>query len=141
MDGGLTDMEKEYATFVLRIFYGAAFLVAGLDKLFHYGMAGEMFGMWFGGLGGIMLLLAIGIEVGGGLALLSNFYTKYAAMLFIPFLLVATVVSWKIGGMDLFSTLREILVMNTAGGNTAVNFSYLAGITALALLACGEKKC
>ena len=133
-------MEKEYAILVLRIFYGAAFLVAGLDKLFHYGMAGKMFGMWFAGLGGIMLLLAIIIELAGGLALLSNFYTRYAATLFIPFLLVATVVSWKIGGMDILSTLREILVMNTGGGNTAVNFSYLAGVTALALLADEEKK-
>ncbi len=124
----------DYATVVLRVFFGVAFFVAGLDKFMHLDMAGKMFDMLFGDLGSIMLWLAILIEVGGGLVLLSGYYTRDTAMLFIPFLLVATVATWKIGGMDVTSTLREILVMNTGGGNTAVNLSYLAGLVALALL-------
>ncbi|MBI4441541.1 DoxX family protein [Candidatus Woesearchaeota archaeon] len=122
------------AILVLRTYFGIAFLVAGLDKLFHLDMAGKMFEMWFPGFGAAMLWLAIAIEVIGGVTLLSGYYTQYAAGLFIPFMLVATAVTWKIGGMDVISMVREMLVMNTAGGNTPVNLAYIAGLTALVLL-------
>jgi len=124
-----------YAILVLRIFFGVAFLVAGLDKVLHYSMARDMmFNQWFGGLGTVMLMLAILIEIAGGLALLTGYYARYATWALIPMMLVAVLVTWKIGGMDSISSLREILVMNTGGGNTAVNFAYLAGLSALALL-------
>jgi uncharacterized membrane protein YphA (DoxX/SURF4 family) len=118
--------------FILRLFFGIAFIVAGLDKLLSYGMAKGMFESMFGGIGGIVLILAILIELGGGLALLVGYHTRKAAWLLAILIVVALFKTWKIGDASGVGMLREIMVMNTGGGNTAVNFAYLGALLSLA---------
>ena len=125
---------KAYGPKVLRYFFGIAFLVAALDKMMSMGMAKGMFeGMFGAGLGGPILYLAILIEVVGGLALLFNKKVREVSVLLSIFIAVALWKTWMLGdAMHFAGTLREMLVMNTGGGNTAVNFAYLAGLLSLA---------
>lgn len=118
--------------FILRLFFGIAFIVAGLDKIMSYGMAQGMFEGMFGGMGGMMLILAIVIEIGGGLALLVGYQTRKAAWLLAIFIAVALFKTWKLGDATGIGILREIMVMNTGGSNTAVNFAYLGALLSLA---------
>lgn len=138
----MREANYKYAEIVLRLFFGVAFLIAGLDKLFHFSMARDMmFNAWFGqSLGTLMLVLAIIIEVGGSVLLLFGKYVKYTTVVLIGLIFVALIVSWKIGGMDILSKLREIFVMNTGGGNTAVNLTYLAGLITLFFMNNKEKQ-
>jgi len=127
------EQRKDWAPLVLRIFFGVAFIVGGLDKILSMPMAKEMFGMLFGGAGIGMLYLAIAIELLGGLALLFNYRTREAAIVLALFILVAFVKTFQLGDAPHFvGTLREIAVMNTGGGNTAVNYAYFAGLLSLA---------
>ncbi|MFC1647994.1 DoxX family protein [Nanoarchaeota archaeon] len=123
---------KDKATFVLRLFLGVAFIVAGLDKLTHLSGATGMFEGFFGGAGAVMLWLALIIEIVGGTFLLIGYQTRYTASVLAILILVAFIMTFNIGGMDFISQLREIMVMNTGGGNTAVNFAYFAGLLSLA---------
>ena len=121
------------APLVLRIFFGVAFLVAGLDKILGLSMAKGFFVGLFGGLGGPLLYLAIIVEILGGLALLFNWHTNVASLVLSVLILVALIATFKLGAAgNIIGSLREILVMNTGGGNTAVNFAYLAGLLSLA---------
>ncbi len=127
-------VEKDIGTFILRLFFGTAFIIAGLDKVFSYTMAKGMFEGLFGGIGGVMLILAILIELIGGTSLLVGFYTKKVSWLLAVFILIAFIKTYNIGtAPHVFGTLREIMVMNTGGGNTAVNFAYFGALVSLAL--------
>jgi uncharacterized membrane protein YphA (DoxX/SURF4 family) len=132
-------MGKDCGYNILRYFFGIAFVVAGLDKLLHFGMAKGMFEGLFGGLGSAVLVVAIILELGGGLMLLANKYVKESSVALGVLILVALVVTFKVGEADWIGTLREILVMNTGGGNTPVNLAYLAGLAALFAQASGCK--
>lgn len=131
-------MDEKCGYNVLRYFFAVAFLVAGLDKIFHFSMMQGMFTGLFGGLGTAMLILAIIIEVGGALALFANFHVREATIALGILIVVALVSTFKLGQGDFIAMLRELLVMNTAGSNTAVNFAYLAGLCALH---CFSEKC
>ncbi len=128
-------MEKEYSTFILRLFFGVAFIVAGLEKVLTFGMATGMFNQLFGaGLGTPMLVLAILLELVGGTALLVGWHTKWAAGALAALIFVAFVTTFKINPQASgIGMLREIMVMNTGGGNTAVNFAYFAALVSLAI--------
>ncbi len=131
----------EWGPAILRIFLGVAFIVAALDKILGMQMAKEMFGMLFGGAGTAMLYLAIIIELVGGLMLLFNWHAPCAAVILAVFILVAFVKTFKLGAAPNFiALLREIMVMNTGGGNTAVNFAYFAGLLAIAFTGCKQCK-
>lgn len=123
----------DYSTFVLRLLFGIAFIIAGLDKILTYSMASGMFKTLFGqSIGGIALIVAIVIELLFGLALLLGFYTRVAATILALLILVAMATTFKLGEASNFvGTLREITVMNTGGGNTAVNFAYFAALLSL----------
>ncbi len=123
---------KDLGNFILRLFLGLGFLVAGLDKVMHIDMAAGMFNMLFGAAGIALLYLAIAIELIGGLFLLIGYQTRLAASVLAVLIVIAFITTFKIGGMDFVSVLREIMVMNTGGGNTAVNWAYFAGLAALA---------
>ena len=136
MFGGI-NMGKDCGRNVLRYFFGVAFLIAGLDKLFHFSMARDMmFNNWFGGLGTAVLVAAIVLEIGGAVLLLANKHVKEATMGLGVLILVALFVTFKVGEADWIGTLREIFVMNTGGGNTPVNLAFLAGLAALYFMSC-----
>ncbi|MAF34390.1 hypothetical protein CMO91_00935 [Candidatus Woesearchaeota archaeon] len=131
-------MKSEHGPFILRVFLGVAFIVAGLDKLLSYGMAQGMFTGMFGGAGAAVLVVAIIVEIAGGLALLTGYHTKKAATVLAVVILVAFFKTFGVGQAPHFiGTLREVMVMNTGGANTAVNFAYFAGL--LSLVATGSK--
>ncbi len=131
----------DWAPAILRIFFGVAFIVAALDKILGLTVAREMFTGFFGSAGPALLWLAIAIELLGGLALLFNWHASCAAVLLSVFMLVALVKTWNISQAATFvQMLREMLVMNTSGGNTAVNFAYLAGLLSLAFSGCKQCK-
>ncbi|MDP6293279.1 MAG: DoxX family protein [Candidatus Woesearchaeota archaeon] len=131
-------MKAEHGPLILRVFLGVAFIVAGLDKLLSYGMAQGMFTSMFGGAGTAVLVVAIIIEIAGGLALLTGYHTKKAASILAVIILVAFLKTFGVGQSAHFiGTLREVMVMNTSGANTAVNFAYFAGL--LSLAATGSK--
>lgn len=127
---------------VLRILLGVAFIVAGLDKVLGLEMAGAMFeGMFGPSLGMPLLYLAIAIEVLGGLALLFGYKVRCAATILGAMILVALVKTFTLGSAPhAIGTLREVMVMNTGGGNTAVNFAYLAGLISLMFSGPGGEK-
>lgn len=129
-----------HADFILRVFFGVAFIVAALDKIFTFSMAKGMFEGIFGSLGGLLFIVAIIVELAGGISLLLGFYTRFAAALLSLLILVAFISTFKVGQAPHFiGTLREILVMNTAGSNTAVNLAYLAGL--ISLIFSGSRCC
>lgn len=131
----------DWAPAILRIGFGIAFIVAALDKIMGMAMAKEMFTMLFGGAGPALLYLAIAIELAGGLALLFNWHASCAALILAALILVAFVKTFKLGmAPNVVGTLREILVMNTGGGNTAVNFAYFIGLLSLAFSGCKQCK-
>lgn len=132
---------QDWAPAILRIGFGIAFLVAGLDKILGLPMAKEMFTGLFGGAGPALLYLAIAIELIGGLALLFNWHAACAALILAVFILIAFVKTFKLGQVtNMVGTLREIIVMNTGGGNTAVNFAYFIGLMSLAFSGCKQCK-
>ncbi len=125
------EQRKDWGPTVLRIFFGVAFLVAGLDKILNLEMATGMFEKLLGM--GALVYLAIIIEIVGGLALVLNKKVREASVVLALFILVAFIATFKIAeGVGFITSLREIMVMNTGGGNTAVNFAYFAGLLALA---------
>ena len=132
----------DWAPAILRLFFGIAFIVAALDKILGMSMAKGMFeGMFGAGFGAPLLYLAIAIELLGGLALLFNWHAPCAALLLFVFMLVALVKTFKLGQAgNMVGILREMLVMNTGGGNTAVNFAYMAGLLSLAFSGCKQCK-
>ena len=126
---------KDWGPNVLRIFLGIAFLVAGLDKIMSLGMAREMFGMLFGAGLAWLVYVSIVIEIVAGGALVLNRKVREAAIVLAVFIVVAFIATFKLGEAPHFvGTLREILVLNTGGGNTAVNFAYFTGLLALAFM-------
>ncbi len=129
----------EWASAILRLGFGIAFIVAALDKIMGLEMAKGMFTQLFGGAGPALLYLAIAIELLGGLALLFNWHASCAAVILAVFILIAFVKTFKLGAAgNMVGTVREILVMNTGGGNTAVNFAYFIGLMSLAFSGCKQ---
>ncbi len=131
---GFLEENKHWAPGVLRIFLGVGFLVAGLDKLLSMEAAKGFFQMMFGtSLGAPLLYLVIVVELLGGLALLFGWKVRLASSVLALMILVAFIKTFKLGEYsNVIGMLREIMVMNTGGGNTAVNFAYFAGLLSLA---------
>ncbi|WP_293006273.1 DoxX family protein [Nitrosomonas sp.] len=75
---------------VARIFLGQIFLISGLLKISGYeGTQGYMEAM---GMPGMLLPLVIALEVGGGLAIMAGWQTKWVSMALAAFTLVAAVI-------------------------------------------------
>lgn len=126
---------KDWGPAVLRIFLGVGFLVAGIDKILGLSMARDMFGQLFGPGLAWLVYVAIVIEIVCGGALILNRKVRESAAILAVFIVVAFIMTFKLGAAPNFiATLREIMVMNTGGGNTAVNFAYFAGLLALAFM-------
>lgn len=126
---------------VLRVLLGVAFIVAGLDKILRFGAVENMFQNMFGaGTALPLLYLAIAVELIGGLMLLFGWKVRAAAGVLAVFILVAFIKTFALGATpNAITTLREIMVMNTGGGNTAVNYAYFAGLLALVFSSCSHR--
>ena len=75
---------------VARVFLGHLFLVAGLGKIGAYvGTQGYMEAM---GVPGVLLPLVIMLQVGGGLAIIAGWKTKWASIALAAFSVVAAVI-------------------------------------------------
>jgi len=70
-----------------RVLLSVIFIVAGAQKLFNY--AGTQQYMESAGLPGILLPLVILLELGGGLAILAGFMTRWVALALAGFTLAA----------------------------------------------------
>lgn len=82
-------MEK-VSQFVARIFLGHIFLLAGVSKIGAYeGTQGYMDAM---GVPGMLLPLVILLEVGGGLAIIAGWKTKWTAIALAAFSVVSAVI-------------------------------------------------
>lgn len=132
------EQHKAWGPLILRTFFGAAFLIAGLDKVLSFSASAGFFKSLFGdSLGTPLLVLAIVLELAGGAMLLLNWHANCAALVLSGLIAVAFVMTFKLGAAANFvGTLREVFVMNTGGGNTAVNLAYLAGLLSLAFSGC-----
>ncbi len=136
------DMEKckQYGPLVLRLMLGVAFVVAALDKILGMEMMKGMFQGLFGAtLGAPLLYLVIVAELAGGLMLIFGWHTMEAAAVLAVLIAVAFVSTFKLGdSSSTIGMLREVMVMNTGGGNTAVNWAYFAGLLALVFNGCEQ---
>ncbi|MDP3816929.1 DoxX family protein [Pseudomonas sp.] len=75
---------------VARLLLGHIFLLAGLGKITGYaGTQGYMESM---GVPGVLLPLVIALEIGGSLAVILGFLTRWAALLLSGFCLVAALI-------------------------------------------------
>ena len=82
-------MEK-VSQFVARVFLGHIFLLAGLSKIGAYeGTQGYMDAM---GVPGILLPLVILLEIGGGLAIIAGFKTRWVAIALAAFTVVSAAI-------------------------------------------------
>ena len=131
---------KQYGPLVLRLMLGVAFVIAALDKILGIEMMKGMFqGLFGAGLGAPLLYLAIVVELAGGLMLIFGWHTREAAAVLAVLILVAFVTTFKLGQTaNTIGMLREVMVMNTGGGNTAVNWAYFAGLLALVFNGCEQ---
>jgi len=82
-------MEK-VVQLLARIFLGHIFLLAGLSKITGYeGTQGYMESM---GVPGMLLPLVIALEVGGGLAIIAGWKTRWAAITLAGFTILAALI-------------------------------------------------
>lgn len=78
-------------TLIARILLAHIFLISGLGKL-GAGYAGTQGYMDAMGLPGMLLPLVIALEIGGGLALIAGFMTRWAALALAAFCVVSALI-------------------------------------------------
>ena len=117
-----------------RVALAIVFLPAGLMKIADYaGTAGYMASAGMPMIG-ILLPLAILVEVGGGLMLLAGFGTRLAALALAGFTVIATPIFhawWGLQGME--QVIQQTMFFKNIGlvGGLAVLFAFGAGEWAL----------
>ena len=99
-----------------RVLLSLIFIVAGAEKIFNY--AGSQQYMESAGLPGILLPAAIVLELGGGLAILAGFMTRWVALALAVFSL-ATAVLFH---LDFGNQMQTIMLMK----NLAIAGGFLA---------------
>lgn len=99
-----------------RVLLSLIFIVAGAEKIFNY--AGSQQYMESAGLPGILLPAAIVLELGGGLAILAGFMTRWVALALAGFSL-ATAVLFH---LDFGNQMQTIMLMK----NLAIAGGFLA---------------
>lgn len=101
------------ATLIGRILIAAIFLIAGIGKITGY--AGTLAYMEATGVPGALLPLVIALEVGGALAIIAGFFTRWAALALAGFSVVAAVLFHS----NFSDPMQQILFMKNlaiAGG-------------------------
>ena len=99
-----------------RVLLSLIFIVAGAQKLFSY--AGTQQYMESAGLPGILLPAVILLELGGGLAILAGFMTRWVALALAGF----SVLSAVLFHLDLGNQMQTIMLMK----NLAIAGGFLA---------------
>ena len=114
-----------YLITIGRVLMSVIFIQAGINKMFGY--AGAQGYMEAAGVPGALLPLVILLEAGGGLALLLGFFTRWLALAFAGFCVLAALLFHLHPGdqMQMISFMKNITI---AGG-----FLVLAGAGAGAL--------
>jgi putative oxidoreductase len=99
-----------------RVLLSIIFIVAGAEKIFNY--AGAVQYMESAGLPGILLPAAIVLELGGGLAILAGFMTRWVALALAGFSLLTAVLFH----LDFGNQMQTIMLMK----NLAIAGGFLA---------------
>jgi putative oxidoreductase len=99
-----------------RVLLSLIFIVAGAQKLFNY--AGTQQFMESAGLPGILLPAVILVELGGGLAILAGFMTRWVALALAGFSVLAAVLFH----LDFGNQMQTIMLMK----NLAIAGGFLA---------------
>lgn len=103
----------DFTKLVARILMSVMFIVAGYSKIGAY--AGTQEYMAAAGLPGILLPLVILLELGGGLAILFGFFTRWVAVAFAAFCLISAWMFHNVPG----DQMQQIMFMKNitiAGG-------------------------
>jgi uncharacterized membrane protein YphA (DoxX/SURF4 family) len=118
-------MEKKFKPEVfLKIFLGLVFLSAGLYRIFNWQEAVIEFTRL--GLDTTYLpIMAIALEIIGGLFLLFNFQTKKVLLAFVIFLSLAILQSLIFSWPNIVSQTRELFVFQANPTDIFLHFTYL----------------
>ncbi len=113
---------------VVRIFFGAAFLIAGIEKLFSLDMTVGFFSQIFGGAGWLAYPVML-VEIVGGILLLVDWHAMEASVVLAIVMLVAFVVTFKTGAGVLL-TLGQLV--------TSPPLLYLVALVSIATQGCKQ---
>jgi putative oxidoreductase len=99
--GKAMNQDRSVALLVCRIGFAILFIWGGWLKLLNPGGFADQMAHEGMPMSGIFPWLAIIIEIGGGLALLTGTYTRTVALLFVPYVVAATLIDhrfWEMTG-------------------------------------------
>ena len=119
---------KVCSPMVLRIFFGVAFLIAGIGKLFSLDMTVGFFSQLFGGAGWLAYPVML-VEIVGGILLLVDWHAMEASVVLAIIMLVAFVVTFKTGA-GVLATLEQIV--------SSPPLLYLVGVVSIAMQGCKQ---
>jgi len=111
---------NKYSSVVARILLAQIFILAGLSKMGAEAYAGTQGYMAAMGVPGMLLPLVILLEVGGGLAILIGWQTRYASYALAGFTVIAAIIFHR----NLAEQMQMILFMK--------NFAIAGGLLLLA---------
>jgi len=83
---------KSSLQLLARIFISLIFLWSGLQKIFHFSATQQYMAMHKMPVTALLLIGAIIVEIGGGLAIFFGFKTKWAALIVALYLIPATLI-------------------------------------------------
>jgi len=129
----MANSSGNYTALVGRILISLIFIVAGVQKIFAFGMMKGYVAMVLP-LPSIALGIAIIIEVLGGLAILTGFWTKFAAWVVFLYLIPTTLC------FHLLPALHGTDRMNNTM-NVEKNLAIMGGLLFLALWGPGKYSC
>ena len=134
------EKHKDWSPVILRVFFGIAFLVAGISKLLSLDLMKSYFVAMFGAAGPFLVWLVLAVEILGGLFLLVNWHGRESALVLSLLMIIALVLTWKLGpSTNIIGALSQMLIMNTSGAaNTPINFAFLAGLLAIVFGECKQ---
>lgn len=119
---------KVCSPMVLRIFFGAAFLIAGIGKLFSLDQTIGFFSQLFGGAGWLAYPVLL-VEIVGGILLLVDWHAMEASVVLAIVMLVATVVTFK-AEAGMFGVLQALF--------SSVPILYLVALVSIAMQGCKQ---
>ena len=117
----LGELAKKYAPLAARILLAQVFVISGIGKIARFaGTAALMAGVGFPA-ANVLLALVIALEVGGGVLLIVGWHTRWVAVAFCGFTLLATMVFHAFWNSDQASVLSQL-------NNFMKNFAIMGGM-------------